>query len=420
MSTLRPELAPGRSTTVPAAATATATDRGRRRWDVAAAAAALVLVGVAQPLAAGATTATVVVLGLLPVWSPAVRRSRLVAPLMAAAVIAVPTGWLLGRLVGPAAGREQDGAAAVAVSLLLLTGVGAAGLVLWARTLLPFHHVALLVGSGMLVDGLLESVGSPNPWKYALSFPVTLVVLALLDGRRPTLSYAALGALAVVGITNESRSYAGFCVLAAALVLWRSRVSGRSSKVRVLGLVGAAAFAAYQLGAELLVQGYLGEVLQQRSAEQVRNAGSLIAGGRPEWAATRALFHENPFGFGLGAVPASGDLRTAKEGLATVGISSDNGYVNNYMFGGTFKLHAVVADLWAAFGPLGILLGLLVVGLVLRALASALTAARPSPLPVFLCLMALWWLLFGPIQSNYVDCLVVLGLCAPLQGVCDD
>ena len=398
-----------------------ATDRGRdldplrRRWDVVVATVALVLVGVSQPLAAGATTATVVVLGLAPVWAGALPRCRGTVALVALTVAALPFGLFLAEVVGPPQGRQWDPDGATAVGLLLVTAVGAVGLAVWARTVLPTRQVAVLVGSGLLVDGLLDTPGSLNAWKYNLSFPVTLVVLAVLARRSPRVACVALLGLAVIGITNESRSYAAFCLLAAALVVWRSAATGRSSRLRVLGVVGAAGLTAYQLGVDLLVQGYLGEALQQRSVMQVQNAGSLIAGGRPEWAATRELFAAHPWGFGLGAVPTSDDLRTAKAGLATVGISGDNGYVNNYMFGGGFKLHAIVADLWAGFGVVGIALGLLLVALVVRAMASSL-AGRPSPLVVFLCLMALWWLLFGPIQSNLLDVAVVLGLAAPLEG----
>jgi hypothetical protein len=86
------------------------------------------------------------------------------------------------------------------------------------------------------------------------------------------------------------------------------------------------------------------------------------------------------------------------------------------MFGDGFKLHAVVADLWASFGAVGIAIGALMVVLVVRALATTLTAGRPAPVVVFLCLMSLWWLAFGPIHSNLPDIAIALGLSAPLRG----
>jgi hypothetical protein len=356
-----------------------------------------------------------VVLALTPVWLGAVRRSRGATALIVLACAAVPGGLVLALYVGPPAGRGWDRGSALAIALLVLTAVGAVGLLLWARTVLRLPHVALLVGSGLLADGVLDA-GGPNPWKYALSFPVTLLVLALLSRRHSLLLCGALVVLAAVGITNESRSYAAFCVLTAALVLWRSAATGRTSRLRVLAVIGSTGLAAYMLGTELLVEGYLGATLQERSVEQVQNAGSLIAGGRPEWAATRALFAEHPLGFGLGAVPSAGDLRTAKEGLDTVGIRGDNGYVTNYMFGGGFKLHAIVADLWASFGLSGVVLGALLAGLVVRAMASTLAGPRPDALVVFLSLMALWWLFFGPLQSNALDVAVALGLGAPMRG----
>ena len=386
----------------------------RIRWDRAVSAVAMVLLGANQPLAAGATTATAIVVALLPVWFPTVRRSPGLALLLLLVMVAAPAGLVLAWQVGPPAGRAWDLGIAVAAVLLLLTATGAIGLVVWSRTLLGTRATALLLGAGLLLDGLQTVPGSTNPWKYAISLPLTVLLLAAVGRTSRILAPALLAGLAVVGILNESRSYAAFCILTAALLVWQGGLGRRGSRTKILVVLGAAGLAAYQLGTELLVEGYLGQVLQERSVEQVRNAGSLIAGGRPEWAATAALFRADPSGVGLGAVPSSLDLRTAKEGLAGVGIDGDNGYVNNYMFGGGFKLHSIVADLWVTFGIVGIVLGAVLVGLVVRALATAVGGSGPEPVVVFLCLMSLWWLAFGPSHSNLPDLGVALGLASPL------
>ena len=390
-----------------------------RRWDVLAAAPALVLLGLGLPLAAGVTSATAVVLGLAPVWFPAVRRSSGISALLVVTALAVPAGLLLAWTVGPPSGRGWDGFSALFVGLLVLTAAGGTGLVLWTRSVLPLHTVALLLGVGLMADAFRTAEASPNAWKFSFSLPLTVVVLALLGRRHPWLTTAALLGFAAGGVAADSRSYSAFCVLTAALVLWRAGPGSAHGRLRMTAVIGATALAGYQVGTELLVQGYLGEVLQQRSVEQVQRAGSLLAGGRPEWAATRALFVEHPWGFGLGAVPASEDLRTAKAGLDTVGISGSNGYVKHYMFGGGFKLHSVVADLWSFFGVAGLALGALLLALVVRSFVTVLAVGRPAPVVVFLCILSLWWLLFGPLQSNFADICIVLGLAAPMRDAHD-
>ena len=52
----------------------------------------------------------------------------------------------------------------------------------------------------------------------------------------------------------------------------------------------------------------------------------------------------------------------------------------------------------------------------LTALFVVRLAVCRTPVVVFLCLMSLWWLAFGPIHSNLPDIAIALGLSAPLRG----
>src|SRR5690606_37117394 len=99
----------------------------------------------------------------------------------------------------------------------------------------------------------------------------------------------------------------------------------------------------------LLTGGYLGSEAQERTTQQIETSGSLLIGGRPEFAATRHLVESRPEGFGLGVVPAWEDIRTARHGLAEVNVELEPVRLR-YMFGGQFRLHSIAADLWAACG----------------------------------------------------------------------
>jgi hypothetical protein len=142
----------------------------------------------------------------------------------------------------------------------------------------------------------------------------------------------------------------------------------------------------------------------------VRQAGSLILGGRPEWQATVQLMKTFPAGFGVGAEPNSGDVTLAKQGLAGVGVPTKNGYIDHYMFGGQFKLHSVLADLWSNFGIVGLLLGGVVGLTLLLSLTSAMADRRAVALVIFLALTALWDMAFGPIYSSLPAITPALGL----------
>jgi len=221
-----------------------------------------------------------------------------------------------------------------------------------------------------------------------------------------------LGALAVLAVLNDYRSYLGFCAATVALMLWQARPDrGRrvGAPLQVL-LLAVCAYLVYRLVTVLLLAGTFGYELQQRTINQVRQAGSLLLGGRPEWQATIQLMKAFPTGVGVGAEPTSGDVTLAKQGLARVGLPTKNGYIDHYMFGGQFKLHSVVADMWSNFGLLGLLLGGVVSLTLLLSLTSAMADRRAVALVVFLALTALWDMAFGPIYSSLPAIAPALGL----------
>ena len=96
--------------------------------------------------------------------------------------------------------------------------------------------------------------------------------------------------------------------------------------------MAALGLAVYYLGTTLLVDGYLGEAAQAKSVAQIDAAGSLIAGGRPELAATLALLGADFRGFGLGAIANYHDVLVAKTGMASINYDPNNGYVERYLF----------------------------------------------------------------------------------------
>lgn len=182
------------------------------------------------------------------------------------------------------------------------------------------------------------------------------------------------------------------------------------NKVTIFALIAVTLVALYSLGTTLLVQGYLGQANQQRTVQQIEDSGSLLIGGRPEWAGTAQLMQEHPMGFGLGTVPDSTDIWAAKAGMRAIGTDTENGYVDNYMFGGHVKLHSIVADLWATFGIFGFALGILMVVALGFCLIDRLSSRTASGLICLFAILGVWDLAFGPIYKNLPDVMFALAI----------
>lgn len=387
-------------------------------WNRTAAAAALVLLGLDLPLAFGATTGSAAAVALLPLWAPVLRRSRAATWLAGLAVAGVVCGVLLARVASADHDFARFEAASTALTILGLAG--AVGVLLWARTLFPLHVAAAWFATGMLVDGVLDSPASPEAVKFELLLPVTLLALALLGPRtRPVVAASTLTVLAAVGLLHDARSAAGLCAVAAVLVLWQARpttLPTRSGLLRPALLLAAGTAAAYLAMERLLLSGALGEGLRARTALQLEQSGNLLLGGRPEWTATWALMREDPWGFGLGTVPAGGDVQLAKQGISVARIPTADGYVEHYLFAGRFELHSIVADLWSNLGPVGLAMGLLMVALLVRGLIRVVQGRGTPAVACFVALPALWALLFGPLPTDGLVVALALGLLLPVTA----
>ncbi len=389
-----------------------------RLLSVGVAAVSLFAVGLNLPIRSGATTATLAVLVLAPVWVFALSRFRWTGRLYSLVLIALASGLLTPLFVTE---RSSNTKLATELLILFLTGFGAVGLILWARTLMPTATVALWFGAGYLCDAILSIPGSANIWKFQLSVPITILLLACASvTRRATPTVVVLGIVAVISIAMDSRSFSGFCVLSAVLVMWQARpanASRRASRASALLALLVGGVALYVAASSVLTSGYLGQEVQERTQQQINQSGSLLVGGRPEWAGTIQLMIRQPQGFGLGTLPNEGDINAAKAGMSAIGTDVNNGYVDHYMFGDHIKLHSVIADLWASFGIGGLLLGIFLLGLVIVCLVDRIRHRQASGLLCLFGLLAAWDLLFGPIHKNLIDVVFAVGLLLPAASV---
>lgn len=380
--------------------------------------AAVALVAAAIPLGSGITTGLiigVVVLVVHRIPSLTSLSSRLVVIAGGALLTAGSALWALDD------GLTTASTTGALYALVFLGTQVLSFIVLsWAIHRIGLRLLLISYGFGAYANLTLLYRIPPTDFKFALSIPIVLVVAGTLY-RYPAILTSAFLCLAVVGMASGARSYAAFLV--AATILWiTARVlpaprTHRRPYARYL-LVGAFGVAIgvviYELGTELLLSGAFGAYNQVRTATQLEQTGNLITSARPEWFATFNLMRDHIWGFGPGAVPDTGTLFTALDGLATIHFQGGD-YVTGYMFGGHYELHSVIADLWVSFGVVGLGIGLTLFAYLLYRLLDEVTLGQPKPLQLFLMLSAAWYMLFGPLLANtpFVVLTLVVLLASP-------
>jgi hypothetical protein len=369
--------------------------------------AVVVIIGLDLDVAAGASAALPLAVLLVPLWLPVLGRYRLAMLITGLAALSTISGLVLAEL--SSVDHQVSHVRATQAIGLLGSGIAALALLLWARTELPLHRVVLLYGTGALASAVVDGNYS---WKFGLAMPTALIVLALLERRRPGVVPAlAILAIGILAVSDGGRVLFGACVLTATLTAWQLRPRSRMAKERrwyPVMLLAGVGIAVYFFTTAMATGGALGETVQRRSTAQIESQGSLITGGRPEWAATRELVKLNPSGYGVGVVPNWTDRMTGKAGLESVNVEVDP-FREQYMFGDELELHSVAADLWVAYGWVGVALAAVIGFALARSLSSALAARRAPTYMIFAVVMALWFLLFGPIWSNWLDVCAALG-----------
>jgi hypothetical protein len=370
------------------------------------------LLGYRYNLPFGLTAGYVAALALLPVWIRIATMRKSGILLYGLGVLTALSGMLL------ALHSAQDHVISrnsSLISLMLLVGVlVGAGVLLWARTLMRTGWAVTFFGIGMMLSiSPGSSTFATNAWKFEVGPAVTVVLLGLvsLTGRRWT-EAMALVVLCAVSALNDSRSAFAILMLTLLAISWQARprsANGRTSAAVTVLAIAVMGYIVYAFGQALILDGYLGEDTQERSLRQVETSGSILLGSRPELGATAQLMTDRGIGFGLGVVPSSGDIATAKAGMAELGYDPNNGYVERYMFGSRFELHSVVGDLWADFGLVGLLYAVVVAGLVVVIFSRLLTDGRASAILVFLVVQSGWNLFFSPLYSSVPSLMLLLG-----------
>lgn len=376
------------------------------------------LVGLHYPLGLELRTSTLAAFTLAPVWFPVLGRFRWARAVIVLGTLGTAAGLLLAWVSSDT--HEVARSLLIAQTSELLGAISVVGLLLWVREAVGVHRTVLCFGLGALVVGMMQAPGSENPFKYELSWPLTIVVLSLMSvrGYPPLVAVACTLLLGATAAVMDSRSFFGFCLMSAVLVLRQSlfgrRRSRSSSRVGQAALLLGGAVGLYLVMQSLLLRGAIGEDMRIRTERQMEYTGSLLLGGRPEWAVTLRLAQQAPWGLGVGVVPNSQEVALGSETLASLRIAGGRAYAVRYMFGGQFRLHSIIADFWARFSIPGLALSLLFLWVIVAGLTALIAQRQITALTALLGLTCAWALAFGPIHSNLIEvCLAVAVLSEP-------
>jgi hypothetical protein len=374
---------------------------------------ALLLLGLRFRLPEGLTLDVLVGLALAPIWFASVRRYAGGRLLFMLGALSLLCGWWLTSL--SSADHDLSTSQLFRNSVLLVGALVGLGVILWAREVLPFPKVVVILGVGAVLGITPENeMFASNPWKFGAGLAISVLLLAIAHatGRRWLELLVVLG-LAGVSAMNDARSAFAMLVLTGILIAWQlrpARPTRRGSAFRMVLAIGAAGLFVYSVVQALILDGLLGEAAAERSQDQVETSGSVLVGGRPELAATLALVPHRVLGFGAGTLPSLEDIRVAKEGMSGIGYDPDNGYVERYLFGGQFELHSVAGDLWARYGWVGVAFGAAILVIALRCTAAAITRNSASALVVYLTVRAAWDFAFSPLLTSVLMLTVLAGL----------
>lgn len=396
-----------------------APNRARTGLETALALALVALVGSRLSFEYGLNAGAVLALALAPVWLGRVARYRHLPLLFVMLPLSAVTGILLS--LGTTSHQILP-SAVVERTAMLLSLAGGIGAVMFAHTRVTMSWVAVSYGTGMLAVAPLAGA-TDNPWRFTYSLPVIVLLLGLLAVRnRVVPQLAALAVLAVVGILNDSRSNSTMLLLSAAVLFWNRVVPSIFSTHRRAGnLVGVAVFgfALFQLVQRAIVDGFFGEVTQQRTVAQIERGGSLLLGGRPEIAASRALIERFPFGMGSGTVANTQDVMAAQQAMWNIGYDPNNRYVTNYLFGGGVEVHSMLGDFWLWFGLAGLITIVMMGIVILSGLGASLREGTLCALTMYLAVRFVWDLAFSPASTSMVFVILALPFVASWRASSD-
>lgn len=349
----------------------------------------------------------------MPLWLRVINQYRFAWTIVVSLMTMLASGLVLLSI----SEGEHDPVATKSTLVLVVRAGLIFAVLLWARKSLGARWTAIAYCSGALGVALIQHF--PNfdalTIKYFYAWPLMVILIAWQGGRRNIVIWMLANfAFIMVALQAEYRSALAFWALAMLLIVIQRMFNRHPSSNRRAGAFAVTIVAAatvllttYFLLERVLVAGWLGEDLQRKTLEQVREYGSLLAGGRVEAPLAWNLLTAHPSGFGPGFIPTSREYGAA---VSSAVLESNRYYVDGYMFAGQIKLHSFWGDLWVNFGVVGLLVAFLLGIIVSAQLWRQMQQRTTNVLVIFLGVWVVWNLCFSPIYSNLVEELAMFAI----------
>ena len=273
---------------------------------------------------------------------------------------------------------------------------------------LVLYGWGLVAGSALAFFISPDEFASEYPWKFGMSYPVTLAVFLLASHKKCRGSWliVMIAAIGIINIGFGARNRGAVC-LAAALYLLITRFlrqnSTGASKLKtrsllaiaasiILGVVGV--LWAYQYAAKA---GILGEDASEKYEAQSSGDYGLLIGGRTEMLGSLPAIYDSPI---LGHGSWARDpiyLIAERQALAVMGYEDASDFSSDDLVEGYIPTHSYLFGAWVNAGIVGALFW----AWVFVFIAWALMRIYPStvlllPIMAFFVFSLLWDILFSP------------------------
>lgn len=314
------------------------------------------------------------------------------------ALLAVISGAFLGAFIERTQGIGDWTIETLFIGLWILSIPLMASAIFLAWTTSRARHllvVAMVIGT---VSNVLYFPLDVNPWKQAIGYSCSVLLLLWAHSARLVAQSAVLIALFSLGIYFDTRSLALVAALAlGSVIMSRRRRTGVGGALRV-AVAGACFLGVLALALE---SGWLGAEQRDLYEVQTRTASNLVTGARVESVITEGLARERPIGYGLGVQVAPLLQVRMIDRVRLEGGDYTSGYFTQSVLGQRADLHSTISNLWFHGGPAGLLMALAIGWWLALALASLSRIPKSwQAICAFLLWMGLWDLLFSPMQQS--------------------
>jgi hypothetical protein len=272
----------------------------------------------------------------------------------------------------------------------------------------------VLFGWGIAAAGILRFFINPAdvqldyPWKFGLSYPVTMgvVIWASRKDARKDAPAILLAAIGVINFVLGARNAGGTCFAAALYlsltpVVRRMTAGGAKLKKRVIIAAlsmffvgGGAIFWAYQKAVE---SGYLGAEAQQKYLEQSSGKYGVLLGGRVELLASIPAIIDSPIlGHGSWARDPT-YIIAMREALLLLNYKGALDMSPDELTEGLIPSHSFLLSAWVYAGLLGAVFWAWLWVMIIRSLARVYPpAAHMLPMFAYFGFLLIWDILFSP------------------------